>query len=67
MMADSVKLADVRRDSRVALHSPTLEPPPGDPGSWLGEAKLAGRLVEIPHADVHPMRRRSGWTSPRRC
>jgi Pyridoxamine 5'-phosphate oxidase len=46
MMADSVKLADVRHDPRVALHSPTLEPPPGDPGAWLGEAKLAGRLVE---------------------
>jgi hypothetical protein len=53
MMPDSVKLADVRRDPRVALHSPTAEPPPGDPGSWLGEAKLAGRLVEIePPADV---------------
>jgi hypothetical protein len=47
MMPDSVKLADVRRDPRVALHSPTLEPPPGDPGGWLGEAKLAGRLLEI--------------------
>jgi len=54
MMPESVKLADVRRDSRVALHSPTLEPP-GDPGSWLGEAKLAGTLVEIPApADVPP-------------
>ncbi len=54
MMADSVKLADVRRDARVALHSPTLEPPPGDPGSWLGEAKLAGRLVEVGHPEGHP-------------
>jgi hypothetical protein len=55
MMPGSVKLADVRRDPRVALHSPTSEPPPGDPGSWLGEAKLAGRLVEIPSPpDVPP-------------
>ncbi|WP_408662978.1 pyridoxamine 5-phosphate oxidase [Jatrophihabitans sp.] len=55
MMPDSVKLADVRRDPRVALHSPTLEPPPGDPGAWLGEAKLAGRLVEIERPpDVPP-------------
>lgn len=54
MMGGSVKLADVRRDARVALHSPTLEPPPGDPGAWPGEAKLAGRLVEIGHPEGHP-------------
>lgn len=46
MMPGSVKLADVRRDRRVAIHSPTLEPPPNDPGAWLGEAKLAGLLVD---------------------
>ena len=46
MMGGSLKLLDVRRDPRVALHSPTLEPPP-DPTSWPGDAKLAGRLVEI--------------------
>jgi pyridoxamine 5'-phosphate oxidase-like protein len=44
MMNDSRKLADVRRDPRVAIHSPTLEPPAE--GEWLGEAKLAGRLVD---------------------
>jgi hypothetical protein len=55
MMPGSVKLADVRRDPRVAIHSPTLEPPPGDPGGWLGEAKLAGLLVEgEPTPDVPP-------------
>lgn len=55
MMPGSVKLADVRRDRRVAIHSPTLEPPPGDPGAWLGEAKLAGRLVDTaPAADGPP-------------
>jgi hypothetical protein len=54
MMPDSVKLADVRRDPRVAVHSPTLEPPQ-DVGSWLGEAKLAGVLVDIePAADSPP-------------
>jgi hypothetical protein len=47
MMVGSLKLADVRRDSRVAIHSPTLEPP-ADPVDWLGDAKLAGRLIEIP-------------------
>ena len=28
MMEDSRKLIDVRRDPRVAIHGPTLEPPP---------------------------------------
>lgn len=47
MMDDSLKLRDVRRDPRVAVHSPTIEPP-SNPSEWLGEAKLAGRVVEIP-------------------
>ncbi|MEN0127912.1 MAG: pyridoxamine 5'-phosphate oxidase family protein [Brevundimonas sp.] len=46
MMPDSRKLADVLRDPRVAIHSPTLEPPK-DPQAWVGEAKLAGQLVRI--------------------
>ena len=53
MMAASRKLIDVRRDPRVAIHSPTLEPPaPGSAEPWLGDAKLSGLLVEIePPAD----------------
>jgi hypothetical protein len=47
MMSGSMKLLDVRRDSRVAVHSPTTEPP-SNPVEWLGEAKLAGRVVAIP-------------------
>lgn len=47
MMDGSRKLADVRRDPRVAIHSPTIEPP-ADPAEWPGDAKLAGRLVETP-------------------
>jgi hypothetical protein len=46
MMADSMKLRDVRRDPRVAIHSPTIEPPPGDPQAWPGDAKMAGVAVE---------------------
>ncbi len=47
MMPRSVKLADVLRDPRVALHSPTLEPT--TPGTLdAGDAKVAGVLVEIP-------------------
>lgn len=44
MMGDSAKLADVRRDPRVAIHSPTLEPP-ADVEQWAGDGKLAGTLV----------------------
>src|SRR6266542_284495 len=42
----STKLRDVRRDPRIAVHSPTLEPPEGDPSAWPGDAKLAGTVVE---------------------
>lgn len=45
MMGDSRKLADVRRDPRVAIHSPSLDPP--KEGEWPGDAKLAGRVVEM--------------------
>jgi hypothetical protein len=48
MMGGSRKLADVRRDPRVAIHSPTLEPPPEPSTQWPGEAKLSGALVAIP-------------------
>jgi hypothetical protein len=44
-MADSRKLADLQRDPRLALHSPAVDPPEGDPGSWVGEAKIAGTAV----------------------
>lgn len=42
MMPRSLKLVDVLRDPRVAIHSPTLEP---DPAVGPGDAKLAGLLV----------------------
>jgi hypothetical protein len=47
MMDGGRKLTDVRRDPRVAVHSPTIEPP-SDPVQWLGEAKLSGRVVAMP-------------------
>ncbi|WP_067486475.1 pyridoxamine 5'-phosphate oxidase family protein [Actinomadura hibisca] len=46
MMGGSLKLLDVRRDPRVALHCPTLEPPES-PSDWPGDAKMAGRAVEV--------------------
>jgi pyridoxamine 5'-phosphate oxidase-like protein len=51
MMPGSLKAMDVRRDPRLALHSPTVDPPEDDPNSWMGEAKIAGRAVEVTDPD----------------
>jgi len=50
MMPDSRKLDDLGRDPRLALHSPTEDPPLDQPSGWRGEAKIAGRAVEVPTA-----------------
>ena len=47
MMARSLKALDLRRDPRLALHCPTEDAPEADPASWLGDAKIAGRGVEV--------------------
>lgn len=54
MMAGSLKLLDVRRDPRVAIHSPTVAEPPDDPEGWPGDAKLAGTAVEVPAGPDSP-------------
>lgn len=54
MMPGSKKLHDVRRDPRVAIHSPTIEPPQGDPTAWEGDAKLAGSVVAVPPQEDGP-------------
>lgn len=46
MMPGSRKALDLLRDPRLALHSPAVDPPPGDPGSWEGDAKISGRAVQ---------------------
>jgi hypothetical protein len=46
-MPGAVKALDLRRDPRVALHSPTVDPPETDPSAWAGEAKVAARAVEM--------------------
>ena len=49
-MPDARKGADLVRDPRFALHGPTVDPPQGDegdPSSWPGEAKVAGRAVLV--------------------
>jgi hypothetical protein len=62
-MTGARKGADLRRDPRFALHSPSLDPPEGDPSGWSGDAKISGRAVpagpvpeqpdgELFHADI---------------
>jgi hypothetical protein len=47
MMGGSVKGRDLRRDPRFALHSGSEDPP-----GWQGDAKVAGRAVEVVDPDV---------------
>ena len=44
-MTGARKGADLRRDSRFALHGPTFHPVEGKEGEWPGEAKVAGRAM----------------------
>jgi hypothetical protein len=47
-MPGARKAHDLLRDGRVAIHSPTVDPPAGAESSWAGEAKVAGIAVELP-------------------
>ena len=47
MMPDSLKARDLLRDPRLALHSTSDDPDDENPGDWPGDAKAAGRAVEI--------------------
>jgi hypothetical protein len=42
-MTGARKGADLHRDPRFALHSPSVDPPEGNPAGWTGDAKIAGR------------------------
>jgi hypothetical protein len=44
-MPHARKGADLRRDPRFALHSPTVDPVEGFESQWPGEAKISGRAV----------------------
>ena len=46
-MPGARKGADLVRDARFALHSPSVDPPEGEPAGWSGEAKVAGRAVLV--------------------
>jgi hypothetical protein len=50
-MPGSLKGKDLLRDPRVAVHSAS-EDPGDDPGSWPGDAKVAGRAVEVTDPEV---------------
>lgn len=49
-MARARKALDLLRDPRVAIHGPTADPP-DVPKEWIGEAKVAGRVVELSSDD----------------
>jgi hypothetical protein len=51
-MPGALKAKDLLRDGRLAIHSPTVDPPEGDESSWAGEAKVAGRAVEVASEDA---------------
>jgi hypothetical protein len=47
MMPGSLKALDLRRDPRLSLHSPSVDPDETVPDEWPGEAKIAGAAVEV--------------------
>lgn len=49
-MPGAVKAHDLRRDPRIALHSPTADPGEGG-ATWPGEGKVAGEAVEEARQD----------------
>jgi hypothetical protein len=59
MMTGSMKVQDLRRDPRFALHAVSEATPPDDPTTWLGDAKIAGRAAEVivPTDDEEPAHR----------
>jgi hypothetical protein len=60
-MPGAVKALDLRRDPRVALHSGSEEADEADPGGWPGDAKVAGRAVELTEpAEIDAFYRGSG-------
>lgn len=46
-MTGSRKGADLVRDPRFAIHSPTSHPVEGKESEWPGEAKIAGRARQV--------------------
>lgn len=51
-MPGAVKVLDLRRDPRMALHVTSPDPDQENPSDWAGDAKLAGRAEEITDPEV---------------
>jgi hypothetical protein len=49
---DTRKAMDLRRDPRVAVHSPTADPQPD--GSWAGEGKVSGAVEQVATPSDYP-------------
>ena len=61
-MWQSLKALDLQRDPRFALHSGTGD---ADPTAWKGDAKIAGRAVEITDpARIAAIQAASGGEAP---
>jgi hypothetical protein len=59
MMTGSLKAADLLRDPRIAVHSASEDS--DGTASWPGDAKLAGRAVEVTdEAELHRMHGHEG-------
>jgi len=63
-MPGARKAVDLLRDPRVALHSPTVDPPEGQQSSWAGEAKLAGVAAEERPAEAQPAEQEAAEQPP---
>ncbi len=46
-MPGARKATDLRADPRFALHSPSVDPPEGNPSAWPGDAKISGVAVAV--------------------
>lgn len=47
MMPGTQRARDLRRHARVAVHCPTVDPPPEEPTAWPGEGKISATAVEV--------------------
>jgi len=47
MMPGTKRARDTRRDPRVAVHCPTVDPPADNPADWLGDGKSPATAVEV--------------------
>lgn len=47
MMPGTRRAADLRRDPRLAVHSPTVDTPADDATAWLGDGKIDAVATEV--------------------